>query len=151
MQDVRNWLALVSVLTLIVAMYKRVQIFRAMKTFEGRWEALEMDGRNPGRKMEGAFLTYISPRWLSLEPGILDVSAQDWDSSNGKVRTHHGQIKIDPVLLNQGIRTTIYDLCSEIAHQRVEFGDSSSLILISSAESDYSKHALRRTSRVIDC
>jgi hypothetical protein len=140
--------SLITSLSFTILLVRRIQVVLAMNKFKGKWEAFVLVGRDLGPKIEGAFLTSISPRWLSLEPGLLDVRAQDWDASKHETRPHHGQIKIDPVFRRQGVRTVIYS--NEIAHQRIEFGDSSELIYVASPDPGYGRHALRRTNRLID-
>ena len=123
-----------------------------MMRFAGVWEAFELSGRELGNKMEGAFLTTITPKplWLGGS-GILDVRASDWDKENQRVREHYGLIKLDPDIPTQGVRTVIYKDSHEIVHERIEFGADPEVLLVTPVEPGYNKHALRRTHQLLDC
>ena len=130
---------------------KKLLLHQAAKKFEGSWEAFEMPGRDPVYKMENAFLTTITVKaWWPFEPRVLDVVGHDWDADGRTTRPHHGHIVIDPVIRSQAIRTIIYEGSGEIAHQRIQFGDSPNILYVMPLEPGYGKHALRRTYRRLD-
>jgi predicted ATPase len=126
-----------------------MRLLRDLTRFEGDWEAYELDGREPGKKMDGAFLTTITAKpWWSGR--TLDVRAKDWDSQNRRVREHYGPIVLDSHVPTQCLRTIIYQDSLEVVHQRVEFGADPEVLLVTPTEPGYNKHALRRTRRRLD-
>jgi hypothetical protein len=129
---------------------QRVKMVFAMNAISGDYEAYELNGRIRGRKMEAAFLTHISPKWLSFTPGQLSATAQDWDASKNETRPHHSQITLDPRSPLQGVRVLSYANEIEIARQRIEVGESPNELIVTPSESGYNKHILRRTHRTLD-
>jgi hypothetical protein len=112
------------------------------RPYAGVYAAENIEGRGT-RPMQGASLTFVSPRRLwSRDPGILDVYAYDLDSDQGR-REHGGNIVPDPSCPFQAARTVRYLKPFEVSQQRIEMIDHNTL-LVTPAEPAYRRHVLRR-------
>jgi hypothetical protein len=137
----------------------RYRARKAARKLVGTWVAHNINGRLiDTAPMPGAGLTFVSSTrdWWSADSAVLDVHAQDIDSSTGKTRDHEGFIVFDPVIPWLATRIYRYADSSELGEQRLVIGGDYNVVhvfpnpSVATLGDVYGKHAWRRKAREDD-
>lgn len=134
----------------------RRKAYHAACSLVGTWEAYNIHGRLVDAiPMEGAGLTVVSskPHWWSDNSAVLNVRAQDINTSTDDVRDHDGYIVFDPAVPWLATRIDRYPDSNEIAQQQLLMTPDSDIVYVfpiatgATLGDVYRKHAWRRVKR----
>ena len=131
----------------------RYRAYKSARRLVGTWVAYNMTGRLVDTiPMQGAGLTEVSckPHWWSANSAVLDVRAEDINTSNGDKREHDGHIVFDQAIPWLANRIDRYADSNEVAQQQLVIGPDFDIVYVfpiatgATSGDAYRKHAWRR-------